>query len=262
MTWKIALPMYNVSPRIEGAYEALLLALAGEAGVNAELVRPHDLPSFWRSPELLLSQTCGYPYMTQLRGEVALLATPCFDFHGCEGSDYRSAIVVREGGGIRSLADARGRVAAVNERHSHSGMNALRHAVAPHTRDGRFFASVKWSGSHAASLRLVREGAAAIAAIDSATFGYLALEQPDSLRGLSILQYSAPSPGLPLIAGRAVPDELAAQLRAALLAPSPAVQQLMSALHIDRFEHRADADYERVLLLEAEARAAGYPVLT
>ena len=262
MTWKIALPMYNVSLRIQRRYEALLLALAGEAGVDAELVRPYDLLSFWRSPDLLLSQTCGYPYMTQLRGEVTLLATPCFDFAGCEGSDYRSVIVVREGGGIRSLAEARGRVAAANDRHSHSGMNALRHAVAPLTRDGRFFASIKWSGSHAASLAMVRDGAAAIAAIDCATYGYLAEEDPDSLRRLSILQHTAPSPGLPLIAGRAVPDELTSRLRAALLAPSPAIRELLGGLHIDRFEHRADVDYERVLLLEAEAREAGYPVLT
>lgn len=261
MTWKFALPMYNVSPRIQRGYEALLLALADETGVRAELARPADLPAFWRQPDVLLTQTCGYPYLTRLRGHVTLLATPCFDFPGCEGSDYSSFIVAREGGGIRSLADARGRVAAVNEPDSNSGMNLLRHAVARWSLDGRYFESVKWSGSHAESVRMVREGAAAIASIDCVTFGYLLQEDPASLQGLTILQHSVPSPGLPWVASSKAPPELTARLLAALLDPAPALRTLLESLGIRGFQQRGDADYGRILQIEAEARAAGYPDL-
>ncbi|MBV6324586.1 phosphate/phosphite/phosphonate ABC transporter substrate-binding protein [Duganella violaceipulchra] len=261
MTWKFALPMYNVSPRLLHGHEALLLALADETGVRAELVRPADLPAFWRQPDVLLTQTCGYPYLTQLRGHVTLLATPCFDFPGCEGSDYSSFIVAREGGGIRSLADARGRVAAVNDPDSNSGMNVLRHAVAPWSQDGRYFESVKWSGSHAASLRMVREGAAAIASIDCVSFAYLLQEDPASVQGVTILQQSARSPGLPWVASSKASPELTARLRAALLEPAPALRALCDGLRIRGFEQRSDADYGRILQIEAEARAAGYPDL-
>jgi ABC-type phosphate/phosphonate transport system substrate-binding protein len=120
---------------------------------------------------------------------------------------------------------------------------------------------VIWSGSHYASLGLVREGAADIAAVDCVTFAYLQQENPAWLEGLSVLQYSASSPGLPMIAGQQVPAELLAQLRTILLQPDPVLAQLMHALHIRAFEHRPQLDYCRILELECEAQAVAYPTL-
>jgi ABC-type phosphate/phosphonate transport system substrate-binding protein len=262
MIWKAALPMYNLSARLARGYEDLLTALAEEAGQVLVLGSPSDLAVFWRRPDLLLSQTCGYPYMTQLRGHVTLLATPCYDFAGCSGSDYSSVIVVRDGGGIEALADAAGRTAAVNDAHSNSGMNVLRHAVAPLARGGRFFGDVIWSGSHAASVRMVRDGVADVAAIDCVTYAYLAREAPDAVTGLEVLGYSALSPGLPWIAGGGVSQELVLRLRDALLRPSARLLERMRALDIAGFEHRTDADYASILAIENEAHNAGYPELS
>lgn len=263
MTWKIALPMYNLSQRLQQAWEELLGALLDELDlhVEVELVRSPELPAFWQRPDMLLGQTCGYPYVTLLRERVSLVATPCFDFPGCAGSDYSSVIVTRANSGIASLADARGGVAAVNEAYSNSGMNVLRHAVAPLARDGVFFERIVWSGSHVASLRLVRDGDADIAAIDCVTFGFIQQEDPASLDGLAVLQYSAASPGLPLVAAREAPPELLARLRRVLSDPGPLLMERMRALHISAFSQASDADYSRITQLEAEARAAGYPLL-
>lgn len=253
--------MYNLSDRLARGHEALLTVLAEEAGQAAVLESPTDLASFWRREDLLVSQTCGYPYMTQLRGQVTLVATPCYEFAGCSGSDYSSVIVVRDGAGIDTLADADGATAAVNDSHSNSGMNVLRYAVAPLARGGRFFGDVILSGSHAASVRMVREGVADIAAIDCVTYGYLAQENPAAVAGLTVLGYSAPSPGLPLIAGGGVAKGLVSRLRDALLRPSARLLERMRALRIVAFEYRSDADYCRILEFEADARAAGYPEL-
>ena len=262
MTWIAALPMYNVSARLAQAYKALLATLAEEAGQVASLESPADLPAFWRRRDLLLSQTCGYPYMTQLRGEVTLVATPCYDFAGCSGSDYSSVIVVREGADVDVLADAVGLVAVVNDLNSNSGMNVLRHAVAPLARGGRFFGRVIQSGSHAASVRMVRQGAADIAAVDCVTWGYLAREDSGALRGLKVLRYSVASPGLPLIAGGGVEEQLVLRLRGALLRPSARLRELMEVLSIRGFDYRDDADYARILQIQTEAEAAGYPGIT
>ncbi|MRW84052.1 PhnD/SsuA/transferrin family substrate-binding protein [Pseudoduganella sp. FT26W] len=263
MTWKVALPMYNVSPRVQREYEAFLARLLTEADVRkeVELLPAPELPAFWQREDVLLTQTCGYPYMKSLHGALTLLATPCFDFPGCKDSDYSSAIVTRADSGIHSLADAQGLTAAANDAHSNSGMNVLRHAVSLLARGGQFFDEVKWTGSHAASLRLVRDGEADIAAIDCVTYGYLKEEQPESVRGTKILQYSAQTPGLPLVASRAASEELLTRLRNALLSPGPALQSHMLALHIKSFVHCPESDYERILRMEAVARAAGYPVL-
>jgi ABC-type phosphate/phosphonate transport system substrate-binding protein len=140
-------------------------------------------------------------------------------------------------------------------------MNVLRHAVAPLAREGRFFGAVKWSGSHVASLRMVREGAADIAAIDCVTYAYLREDDPASAEGLSVLAYSAPSPGLPLIASSAAPPELLDRLRRALLEPGQRLSGAMRPLHIRAFRHRGETDYARIVKLEEDARTLGYPDL-
>jgi len=264
--WKIALPMYNVSDRVRAGYEALAGAVLDELRADGfdepvELVRDAPRPGFFAQRGVLLGQTCGYPYLTQLRDHVRLVATPVYDFPGCRGADYASAIVVREDGGIASLLEARGRRACANEPHSNSGMNALRHAVAPLARDGRFFGSVRWSGSHRASLAFVQGGEADIAAIDCVTLGYLRREAPASLHGLRVLQYSAASPGLPIVTGAAVPEALRQRLRRILLQPGSDMAGLLPALSVRRFAPCEDADYARVLALETEAQALGYPRL-
>lgn len=263
MNWTVSLPMYIVSPRLQREYQALLACVLADAAVreDVQLLQEPQLPAVWHRPDLLLGQTCGYPYVTALRGVASLLATPCFDFPGCEGSNYSSVIVTRAVDGVGSLAEARGLTAAANSPDSNSGMNVLRHAVAPLARDGRFFGKVKWTGAHAASLRAVREGEADIAAIDCVTFGYLNQESPDSVRGIKLLQYSASSPGLPLVTAYGVPSSLQARLREVLLSPGPQLRAHMAALRIKAFEHRLDADYNRIQQLEAEAVAAGYTAL-
>ncbi|GGB86867.1 phosphate/phosphite/phosphonate ABC transporter substrate-binding protein [Pseudoduganella buxea] len=263
MSWQAALPMYNVSSRLGRAYEKLLAAWLAQAGVADDVAIARDvaLPDFWTRPDMLVSQTCGYPYIATLHGKVALLATPCHELPGCTGSDYASAMIVRADRGIATLDQARGLVAAVNDRHSNSGMNLLRHAVAPLARDGRFFGDVKWSGSHAASVHMVREGAADIAAIDCVTFAYLRQEDPAAVAGLAVLQYSAAAPGLPLIAGGNVPEAWVTRLRGALLAPGPALLATMRPLRIAAFRHCDAAAYGRIGQLEALARQWGYAAL-
>lgn len=263
MNWTVALPMYNVSPTLRDGYEALAAALLAQADLerDAVLVRDVPLPGFWHRADLLLGQTCGYPYLHGLQDKVVLLATPCYAVPGCHGSDYASAIVVRAGSGIATLADARGRVAAVNEDHSNSGMNLLRHAVASLAHDGRFFGAVRLSGSHARSVALVRDGAADIAAIDCVTWAYLCDADPEAVAGLAVLGYTASAPALPLIAGRHVPERWQARLRQALLAPGPALLAAMAPLRIAAFRYCDAAEYARIAVLEAEAQQLGYAEL-
>lgn len=264
MSWIAALPMYDLSPRLREGYGALLDALFEQAGIAEPVARVHDtgpLAEFWRRPDMLLSQTCGYPYWKALRERVTVVATPCFDVPGCVNGEYSSVLVARTGSRLRTLADARGRVAAANERHSNSGMNVLRHAVAPLARDGRFFGEVTWTGSHAASLLAVRNGTADVAAIDCVTYAYLRQEDSINVAGLSILGFTAPSPGLPLIAGNAVPGGVVRRLREALLAPGERLKAAMAPLRIRRFTALGELDYERIADLERVAVNLGYPEL-
>jgi len=174
-SWRLALPMYNVTPALGRVWQAVLHAIADTLRRQGwqepmELVEPAELMDFWRAPDLLLSQTCGYPLVTELRKDVRVLAVAEFDLPGCEGPMYRSAILVPELG-ARAVEELRGKVAAMNQPRSHSGMNALRHAIAPHALGGRFFSDVVASGGHLASMRMLQDGRADVAAIDCVTLG-------------------------------------------------------------------------------------------
>ncbi len=266
VSWRLSLPMYNVTPALAAAWDALLhavidgLARRGWTDTMTVVPQPDDLMAFWRAPDLLLSQTCGYPLVTALSAQVQVLAVPEFDLPGCDGIDYRSVILVPEQG-ARSLEALRGSVAAINQPHSHSGMNALRHTIAPLARGGRFFSRIAVSGGHLASIALLQRGQAAVAAVDCVTYHLALRHAPERVAGLRVLQYSAAAPGLPLIAAHRLSDRQTRDLRAVLLAlPESATQDLQS-LSVRRFRAIGLPDYEPVREQARFAAEQGYAEL-
>ncbi len=261
--------MYRDPPEVAEATRGLWaylrdrLRAAGLAEVPEGLDEGIAHDAAWLDPRLLLAQTCGYPLMAHLQGLVRLVATPVYRHPGCEGVLNGSFVIVRAGAATASLAELRGAVAAINDRGSNSGMNLLRHAVAPHAVDGRFFARVVESGSHRASIAMVAAGEADVAAIDCVTFGNLARFAPETIAGVRILAATAKTPGLPLIARGAASDAEVAMLQGALaaFADDPATAELREVLRLEGFAVLEAEDYDALLALEREAAALGYPVL-
>lgn len=197
------LPMYDL-PEVRGATDGLWAALRAafrEAGVAApaRLSRDVEPPAAWLDPRLVMGQACGLPFVRRLRGRVALLGAPDYGVAGAPPGHYVSAVIVRAGDPRSALAAFRGAVAAVNEVGSQSGHAALMHPAAPLARDGRFFAGVRLTGAHAASVAAVAAGAADIAAIDAVTWRLLQRHRPEAAR-VRVLMTTDPTPGLPLIA--------------------------------------------------------------
>lgn len=156
MAERMTFPMYAIHRQQTQALWQAVQSLLDERGVmvagDPPAADPGDLLAHWRQPTLLLSQTCGYPLVTQLP-EVQTVG--CFHYAapGCEGRRYRSLLEVREADSHRMLGDFFGRRAVCNAEHSQSGYNVLRKMVAPLSREGRFFSAVMFSGSHRQSLR-------------------------------------------------------------------------------------------------------------
>jgi ABC-type phosphate/phosphonate transport system substrate-binding protein len=86
-------------------------------------------------------------------------------------------------------------VCAYTRRHSHSGYNALRAAVAPLAGGGSFFSRVVESGSHAASIELVATGEADVCAVDCVTHALIAKYRPDALGRSRVLGATEHTPG-------------------------------------------------------------------
>lgn len=269
-TWKVALPMYNVGPTLTVDYEhfleAVIAVLRARGWTDAiEVVRDiDDLERFWLRSDLLLSQTCGYPLTTSLHGQVQLIGTPTYDVPGCNGYFYRSLLVVRDDGSgpelpqrMPTLADFRGSIGVVNQLNSHSGMNALRHTVAPFAHKGYFFDKVHISGSHLDSLSMVQGGTADMAAIDCVTFAYLAHIFPDKVVGLRILQESQAAPGLPFIASLQLNQTQSAMLAEALEIVC-ANLEIAAPLRITGLARTVEKDYQAIMAMEESAIALGY----
>lgn len=261
----VALQMYDL-PELKWATDALGAQLlinlrrAGFPDVPYGLDREGNYKDQWSHPDLLLAQACGYPMVTFLQGQVRYLATPCYAAPHCSGPSYCSLLVVRAGDEIESLADLRGRQAAINRSYSQSGYNALRHTVAPLARDGRFFGEVVETGSHGGSLEAVVEGRADIAAIDAVTFALLAHHRPSSVEALRVIGRSAAAPGLPFITRGAASDQEVERLRHALAETfaEPALGEARQALLIAGLEVLDEGAYAVLNAMEREAADAGY----
>ena len=214
-------------------------------------------------PELLLSQTCGYPLTTRLAGRVHYVATPCYRAPGCEGPRYSSMVVVRESEDAADLADMRGRRAAYNSQNSQSGYNSLRALVAPLAAGGHFFSATLETGAHRASVAAVRHGTADLAAIDAVSFALLQRDLPAEVTGLRVLARTESAPGLPLVTARQTTPLDIERLRSAWAAAcvDPALATTRAGLLLDGFEVLDLADYDVIPAMRDCASAAGYPIL-
>ena len=120
----------------------------------------------------------------------------------------------------RSLETFRGAVAAVNGWDSNTGMNLFRATIAPVAVRAPFFASVVVTGSHLASLEVVADGRADLAAIDCVTYGLVKRLRSGLIDRTAIIAGSPLSPGLPFIASALLPLSTIAAVREALFARS------------------------------------------
>lgn len=199
---------------------------------------PGDLHAHWHDPRLLLSQTCGYPLVTQLVDAVQVVGAFRYRVPGCRGIDYSSLLVVRGDEPAERVQALRGRTVAFNDRQSQSGHHALLALVAPWSEGRRFFGRAIESGSHRASLALVTSGRADVAAIDCVSLAAIGRSTPEVVAGLRVMGHTKSTPGLPLITGRATPPGELEALREGLLAAcrDPALAEARAALFIEGFE--------------------------
>ena len=250
----------EANARLWAAIGAYLTAAGIDAPTVLDRAEPHDL---WTNPRLVFGQTCGYPFVTTLRERVTLLATPIYDFEGCVGPKHCSFVVTSAKSAKRSLAGFEGARAAVNARDSNSGMNLFRGLLAPIARGRPIFIEVVTTGSHAASLAAVAEGAADIAAIDCVSYGLLRRGRPELFEGVAVIGRTQSSPGLPFVINAELGKPLAAAVRVALFAAlnDPALADAREALGLKGAVILSEADYRTIGEIERGAIALGYPEL-
>lgn len=169
----------------------------------------------WQSPDLLLSQTCGYPFRARLHGSVTYVGTPDFGVKGCAPGFYRSVFVARADDPRSTVADFDGARFAYNEALSQSGW------AAPQTHAAKLgirLPPTLQTGGHRLSAEAVATGRADIAALDAVTYRLIATHTSE-MSALKVVGLTDPTPGLPFITalGRD-PDPIYAATRDAVAA--------------------------------------------
>lgn len=162
----------------------------------------------WRDPNMLLSQSCGYPYVSALREKTHVIGTFDTGLPGADPGTYYSVIIVRADDPRHNLAEFQGAEIAFNDRVSLSGYHALDHFA---KGQGVELGFTLETGSHLRSIGAVISGQADIAAIDAVSFAHA--RHVLDLSGLRVLAKTEVWPGLPLITAR---SEWVDPLRAAL----------------------------------------------
>lgn len=261
MSKLISLPMYDVHHPDTEALLAALRHLLREEGLDGDGLlysEPEDRLSHWQDPQLLLSQTCGYP-LRALLPNVQVVGTFHYQAAGCEGFNYSSQLIVREADAGKALADFRGKRVVCNSDDSQSGYHGLRSLVAPLQIDGKFFSDIAFSGSHRQSLAEVQAGTSDIAAIDAVTLALVARHEPERVAGLVSIGTTALAPGLPMITSAQTSAAELEQLRRALkrLVSEPEWQAVRDALLIEGFTATDRDDYQTISDAAQKAAVSG-----
>jgi ABC-type phosphate/phosphonate transport system substrate-binding protein len=255
------LAMYTAPPRVAEASAAWLTRICQLLGVEYLGSPDLELAQSWLSPHLLLAQTCGYPLMTRLSGQVRLLGRPVYELPNSANGDHCSLLMVRADDPRLDLAGFFGSIGLINGQDSNSGMNLLRHTLAPLQQRGRFFSQTVITGSHRQSLRGLQDRTGDLAAIDSVTYDYLARDQSDELTGLRILARSASSPCLPYITSSSTTAVEAEQIRLAMNQALAELPDVAMNLAIREVRAASETDYQRILDIEQQAADSGLPTL-
>jgi len=181
------------------ANDALWSGMRAALGYGpASLSRGGDLWAEWQSPDLLFSQTCGYPYRAHLHRHVQILGTPDHGLPGCPPGHYNSVLIARRDDARTKLEDFAAARFAFNEPLSQSGWAAPQTFAA--TR-GFAFTNPIQTGGHNVSARAVAEGHADIAAIDALTWKLI--QRHDACAAaLKEITRTEPTPTLPYITAK------------------------------------------------------------
>jgi ABC-type phosphate/phosphonate transport system substrate-binding protein len=241
---KASLPMYDW-PEVREHTDTFWAGFRRHSGLSLDLDRDGKYLHAWRDPNLIFSQTCGYPFTHEFRGLLDYIATPHYHCIGCDGVNYSSFIFARHAIPLEQFS---GKIPAINSMDSMSGMLALKLAFAPFVKDGEFFAPKLITGGHLNSLQAVREGKADICAIDAVCVALAEKYRPEALAGLVKIAQSPMVPSLPFVTRTGNSE----QLRLALMKTfaDPELRSTREALLLDGISNLGAGAYNQITDLE------------
>ena len=249
--------MYDF-PEVRESTQALLTALVDalqSCGEDVHAETPdgsvhEELMNMWRSNHTLLSQSCGLPFVEDLREYVDVIGTFLWTDVSDEQGRYQTMIVVREALNVSNVAELGGLQPVVSNTQSLSGWCSLGVAIAEVTNDASFVRPFVQSGGHARSLQMLQDGEADFASIDSATFRLLNRHRPTLTNGLRVVGRGPVVPATPVHISktRTVSLSEVSEAVCAVFDRSD-LQATLADIGVSGFVRLANSDYDGVMEL-------------
>lgn len=154
-----------------------------------------DTKDYWEKPDCFFTQACGYDLIFRENLPLVPIAAPVLKIPGCEEHLHRSFLLVHEKNPAKEIKDLKGMRAAINCKLSNTGMNLLRHTLAPVAcQYENFLQSLEVSGSHRESISMLKKNRVDLVSVDCLTFHYLKAFEPEEVSGLRVFSQSSPCP--------------------------------------------------------------------
>lgn len=253
----------------------LLSAVLQNAGiaVPARLERQRPVEDVWLDPELVLAQTCGFPYVAKLQAATTLLGTPEYAVDGASDGYYQSLLLTNNSESRVKPEDFTGSTLAINDFGSQSGFNSVRLYLAAsnlrfsgnrlgadHPDQNSFFSQTLTTGSHRASLRAIAEQRADLCAVDPVSLALASDYDADVVARLRIIGRTPSVPALPLICSNqtAARIDLEALKRELHHCFKTLPEHIRKNLHLCGLRYLDDSCYDNLRDITRDAIARGY----
>jgi phosphonate transport system substrate-binding protein len=240
-----------LAPNWFSFYEAILAYLGRLLGVETEFQQGECDPL--EDPLLFLDQLdlafiCGLPlirYCQVVSDQLQTLVAPVMLFARYRNRPiYFSDVIVNAASHLNVFEDLAGKIFCYNDPGSNSGYNLLHDRLIKcgHSRD--FLSKAIQSGSHQRSIRLVTDGTADYATIDSIVLEQELRNFPELKEHLRVLEVLGPSPVPPIVVAQRLGISLIQEMQLALLEPDAELQKAMELVKVQRFAKVELEDYK------------------
>jgi phosphonate transport system substrate-binding protein len=252
-----------LAPNMRPVYEFIVGTIGQQLDLEAELITGTHYEQVFEAD---LAFICGLPYVLRTPprlspAPLAAIAAPVLKEDRYQNRPiYFSDVIVRHDSAFQSFEDLRGTRWAYNEPESQSGYGITRYHLARRGETSGYFGQTIKAGFHQRAIRLVCDGVADAAAIDSQVLAIELRDHPELSDQLRVIDALGPSTIQPITAATHLPSGLIADLQGVL---AELHQQQRAAEWLDRglIDHFAavdDHDYDDIRMMLTACEQAGF----
>jgi phosphonate transport system substrate-binding protein len=264
---RVAMSAAFVSQSGVGVYRQMTDYVAKKAGRKVELIDGLSYESINKmlaSGDVDVGFVCGLPYVLlhdKPTAEADLLVAPVMKAARYGGKPkYFSDLIVRIDSPYKKLEDLKGKPYVYNDELSNSGYNLPRFRLVSAGLTDGFFGSLKRSGSHEESIRMVASGEAEASYVDSLVLEYDQARGGTDANKVRVIDSIGPAGIPPVVVSAKVPEPTRQLLRRILVEmnTTPEGRKILDSALVEKFVAVDDNNFDDIREMKQKAEQAKY----